>query len=583
MRKAWFVQNLILNRYRPIQEAGKGGFATVQVAWDTRIQRRVAIKCIQLDMCGMPDNALDVPGLEEARTAALLSDPTIVGVYDFEIEGDMAYLIMEYVDGVTLTQLMHDVGGPLPMDVISVVFDSVSHALEIAHENQVLHLDIKPDNVLINRQGQVKVTDFGLAQLSHEAGYGEASGGTIGYMPLEQMRIQPPDARTDEWALASMTYEMLSGENPFVAQDLAAAERAIENAELIVPSVARQDVHPAMDDVIFNALAIDREDRYDSIKDFADAIDPFLGDSRKGMSQLAVWIGDACSDMADEDEPPQSLPRLSRMSQNTIEMLYRFGSAAIVSVLGIIGILNIEMLSTLTAHTVLLQLACVAVLVMVCVIKPTIGVIVSIGIMVIALMLHHAYGLGIVFALVAGVWWYISGRKSDSCSACAVTPALVGAFGFGALAPMLTGYVLRVKDAACAAVFSCMVAFVLACAGSLSVFDWSAFAFISFDSFMDARAVQLALSPSTWIIGAAWVLSAVIVSAACATGYRTVAFFGGLAASACLCGAVVVAAFIASGNVSWVPDVWTITTTGVSVGVMTFVTLLGIPESERLY
>lgn len=532
-------------------------------------------------MCSTSDNIAEVPGLEEARTAALLQDPTIVGVYDFEIEGDMAYLIMEYVDGITLTQLMHDFNGPLPMDIISVVFDSVSHALEIAHENQVLHLDIKPDNVLINRQGQVKVTDFGLAQLSHEAGYGEATGGTIGYMPLEQMRILPPDARTDEWALASMTYEMMSGENPFIARDLVAAERAIEDAELIVPSVARGDVHPAMDDVIFNALAIDREDRYDSVKDFADAMDPFLGDSRKGMNQLSVLIGDACEDFTDEPDLLQNAPRLSCMSQGAKEILYRFGSAAIVSMLGLVALLNIDVLTQLTDNFLMVILACMAVLVMGCILHPAIGTLVALGLLVVALFVHHAYGLGIVLACAAGAWWYVSGRYGFARSACGVMPALVGAVGFGALAPFLAGYVLRVKDALCAAVFSFVVAFVLACAGSMSCFDWSVFSFIAFDDGMDARATQLLLSPSTWIIGIAWVASALIISAACIGQYRTLAFLGGLAATVCLCGAVILSAFVASGNVSWAPDVWTITTTGVSCGLVTFATLFGIPETER--
>ena len=107
------MQNLILNRYRVIDTAGKGGFATVQVAWDTRIQRRVAIKCLPLDNGALQGGGAEparIPGLDEARTAAMLSDSDIVGVYDFEISDGMAYLIMEYVDGVTLTRFMHDYG-----------------------------------------------------------------------------------------------------------------------------------------------------------------------------------------------------------------------------------------------------------------------------------------------------------------------------------------------------------------------------------------------------------------------------------------------------------------------------------------
>ena len=152
-----------------------------------------------------------IPGLDEARTAAMLSDPNIVAVYDFEIQDSTAYLIMEYVEGMTLTELLRDHDAELTLDIVAAVFDGVAHALEVAHENGVLHLDIKPDNILINHAGQVKVTDFGLATLADASGFGPAGGGTIGYMPLEQMRQENLDARCDEWALASVTYEMLAG------------------------------------------------------------------------------------------------------------------------------------------------------------------------------------------------------------------------------------------------------------------------------------------------------------------------------------------------------------------------------------
>ena len=101
-----------------------------------------------------------IPGLDEARTAAMLSDPNIVAVYDFEIQDSTAYLIMEYVEGMTLTELLHNHDAELTLDIVAAVLDGVAHALEVAHENGVLHLDIKPDNILINHAGQVKVTDF---------------------------------------------------------------------------------------------------------------------------------------------------------------------------------------------------------------------------------------------------------------------------------------------------------------------------------------------------------------------------------------------------------------------------------------
>ena len=147
----------------------------------------------------------------------------------------------------------------------AAVFGSVAHALEVAHENQVLHLDIKPDDVLINRQGQVKVTDFGLATLADAGGFGAAGGCTIGYMPLEQMRGVSLDARCDEWALASVTYEMLAGENPFQLYSKApsADYKSFIEGEVRYSSLKRS--FPDKADQLFDRAAKIASDRYEHL------------------------------------------------------------------------------------------------------------------------------------------------------------------------------------------------------------------------------------------------------------------------------------------------------------------------------
>ena len=248
---------LILNRYRPISELGSGGFATVFLAFDTRILRRVAIKCIEINpehayfLKNDPSLVDKIPGLQEARTAAMLNDPSIVGVIDFELQNNIAYIIMEYVQGITLSDLLKDAAEPLDLDIVSAIFTSVAHALCVAHSNQVLHLDIKPDNIIIDYQGRVKVSDFGLASLSGTNGFSSAEGGTIGYMPLEQMQQRQLDDRCDEWSLASITYEMLNGTNPFIANDLKSAMLAISNSSVILTSYIRDDVDPQIDEALF--------------------------------------------------------------------------------------------------------------------------------------------------------------------------------------------------------------------------------------------------------------------------------------------------------------------------------------------
>ena len=315
---------LILDRYRLLGEAGAGGYGTVMVAKDPRIQRKVAIKTIPLTETdalraalpgadavagsaaithGLPSDDLPddpdvqalahIPGLDEARTAAMLSDPHIVTVYDVEVRGQTAYLVMEYIEGITLSKLLRDYVDYVTLDMITAVFDAVAGALKKAHAHRVLHLDIKPDNILINKEGQVKVTDFGLATLVDASGVGTTGGGTIGYMPLEQMRREELDVRTDEWSLASVTYEMLVGSNPFTASDLARADQAITDAELVLPSLCWDGLDESIDDVLFYALAPNKEDRYETVFDFQEEADKFLGDAEEGVIQLKYVVADA--------------------------------------------------------------------------------------------------------------------------------------------------------------------------------------------------------------------------------------------------------------------------------------------------
>ena len=315
---------LILDRYRLLGEAGAGGYGTVMVAKDPRIQRKVAIKAISLTETdalraalpgadavagsaaithGLPSDDLPddpdvqalahIPGLDEARTAAMLSDPHIVTVYDVEVRGQTAYLVMEYIEGITLSKLLRDYVDYVTLDMITAVFDAVAGALKKAHAHRVLHLDIKPDNILINKEGQVKVTDFGLATLVDASGVGTTGGGTIGYMPLEQMRREELDVRTDEWSLASVAYEMLVGSNPFAASGLAHADQAITDAELVLPSLCWDGLDESIDDVLFYALAPNKEDRYETVFDFQEEADKFLGDAEEGVIQLKYVVADA--------------------------------------------------------------------------------------------------------------------------------------------------------------------------------------------------------------------------------------------------------------------------------------------------
>ena len=589
------MQNLILNRYRPLEEAGAGGFATVLAAWDTRIQRRVAIKCLRLDGYASPADARsprEIPGLDEARTAAMLSDSHIVGVYDFDASGAQAYLIMEYMDGITLTELMREEGA-LSLDVATCVFEAVAGALETAHENQVLHLDIKPDNVLINRQGQVKVVDFGLSQLSHAAGYGRAAGGTIGYMPLEQMRLEACDARTDEWALAALTYEMLVGENPFRAPGLDAAERAIEQAEVFVPSMVRGDLNEEVDEALFGALAIDRDDRFDSVELFADAMLPHMGDARRGARELAVLVGEACDDGADCDEgcgaasaflpgrggSHAGLSMIDRMAPRTKALVTRLWAAVVCGFAAFEAAANIPACMTIAGRMEPAFWGVVGVAVAAALAWPGAGAAFAVGALVVALALSGSPFLALALALAGVAWLALGGARHHACANVGTTAVLAGAFGFAPVVPLLAGYFLNVKHAVAATVFAVVSAFCLACAGSLDLTGWNVFAFGAMPgaSAMEDAALSLVASPSVWAMAASWLVGAVVGSLLCVRGNRGLAACGMLAATAILVLGVIAATRLGGADF---PDVAQLAPALVAGIAMTCATAAGVPSRE---
>lgn len=589
------MQNLILNRYRPLEEAGAGGFATVLAAWDTRIQRRVAIKCLRLDGYASPADARsprEIPGLDEARTAAMLSDSHIVGVYDFDASGAQAYLIMEYMDGITLTELMREEGA-LSLDVATCVFEAVAGALETAHENQVLHLDIKPDNVLINRQGQVKVADFGLSQLSHAAGYGRAAGGTIGYMPLEQMRLEACDARTDEWALAALTYEMLVGENPFRAPGLDAAERAIEQAEVFVPSMVRGDLNEEVDEALFGALAIDRDDRFDSVELFADAMLPHMGDARRGARELAVLVGEACDDGADCDEERGAasaflpgrggsyagLSMIDRMAPRTKALVARLWAAVVCGFAAFEAAANIPACMTIAGRMEPAFWGVVGVAVAAALAWPGAGAAFAVGALVVALALSGSPFLALALALAGVAWLVLGGACHHACANVGTTAVLAGAFGFAPVVPLLAGYFLNVKHAVAATAFAVISAFCLACAGSLDLTGWNVFAFGAMPgaSAMEDAALSLVASPNVWAMAASWLVAAVVGSLLCARGNRGLAACGMLAATAILVLGVIAATRLDGADF---PDVAQLAPALVAGIAMTCATAAGVPSRE---
>ncbi|MDR2035228.1 MAG: serine/threonine protein kinase [Coriobacteriales bacterium] len=292
---------LIANRYRFLFSRARGGFSEVIIAWDTRLARRVAIKQISTGI-SLPENSL-----EEARTAAFLSCPNIVSIYDTEVTEAGTLIIMENVDGPSLSELMSDSSELLDLNVITTILDGIVAALEFAHENQALHLDIKPANILIDQSGHIKVSDFGLAQLAGSSGFGEVQGGTVGYMPAEQLAGEYVDERTDLWALAILSYQLLTGQNPFFALNPRDSLALITAGCFALPSELRPELNGSIDEILIKALSPGSEERQHSVTEFWSELRPHLGNIGPGRKRLKTltrkWAGKEAAFLEGGDDP----------------------------------------------------------------------------------------------------------------------------------------------------------------------------------------------------------------------------------------------------------------------------------------
>ncbi|WP_291083975.1 Stk1 family PASTA domain-containing Ser/Thr kinase [Dietzia sp. UBA5065] len=263
---------LLDGRYRLDAVIARGGMSIVHLATDERLDRHVAVKLLDPTLAG--DRAFVDRFTLEARSAARLSDPGIVQVFDQGVEGDFAFLVMELVPGGTLRELL-DERGPMPPYAAAAVLRPLLGALREAHEAGLVHRDIKPENVLISTTGAVKLADFGLVRAVAESRATSRSVvmGTAAYLSPEQISGADTDARSDLYSLGVLAYEMLTGEPPFSGDNsIAVAYRRLET-DVPAPSEQSDTVAEDLDHLILRATRRSREDRYADAGEMLDDLD----------------------------------------------------------------------------------------------------------------------------------------------------------------------------------------------------------------------------------------------------------------------------------------------------------------------
>lgn len=271
------VEGQILDgRYRIGATIAHGGMSTVYCATDLRLDRRVAAKV--MDPRFVNDESFRIRFEREARAVAHLNDESLVNVYDQGTDpAGHVFLIMEFIDGGTLRELLRE-RGPMPPHAAAVVMRSVLRALSVAHSRGMVHRDIKPENVLISFYGRVKLADFGLVRAAADAKVTSNSVivGTVAYLAPEQVTGESISPASDVYSAGILLFELLTGTTPFIADTSLGVAMKRLNEDVPPPSELIDGVPEEFDELVARACARRPEDRFESAEEFADALEDIV-------------------------------------------------------------------------------------------------------------------------------------------------------------------------------------------------------------------------------------------------------------------------------------------------------------------
>lgn len=266
-----YLGMLLDERYELIDQVGEGGMAIVYRALDHRLNRNVAVKIMRDEMAS--DEEFKRRFCAESQAVAMLSHPNIVSVYDVSHNDDMEYIVMELIDGITLKQYMTR-RGILSWKEAVHFSKQIARALAHAHERGIIHRDIKPQNVMLLRDGTIKVADFGIASLESELHENDGQAiGSIHYIAPEQARGELPDARSDIYSLGVVMYEMMTGVVPYTGDTLGEIAVKHMNATPVPIHELNQDLPSVLEEIISRAMAPNLQDRYQTAAELADDLE----------------------------------------------------------------------------------------------------------------------------------------------------------------------------------------------------------------------------------------------------------------------------------------------------------------------
>ena len=269
----------INDRYEIIKLIGEGGMANVYLAYDTILERNVAVKVLRGDLAD--DEKFVRRFQREALSASSLSHPNIVEMYDVGEDNGNFYIVMEYIDGQTLKQLIKKRGHltvPEAIDIMLQLTDGLAHA----HDSYIIHRDIKPQNIMILEDGMVKITDFGIAMAINASDLTQTNSvmGSVHYLPPEQAAGKGSTIKSDIYSLGILFYEMLAGTMPFRGET--AVEIALKHIKDPMPSIRKINpkVPQSVENIIFKATAKNPKNRYNNVRELHDDLKTALDKDR---------------------------------------------------------------------------------------------------------------------------------------------------------------------------------------------------------------------------------------------------------------------------------------------------------------
>ncbi len=307
-----YIGKMLDNRYEILEVIGTGGMAVVFKAKCHRLNRMVAIKMLKKDLS--EDAEFRRRFHDESQAVAMLSHPNIMAVYDVSRRGDMDYIVMELIDGITLKQYMERRGRlnwPESLHFISQIMKGLSHA----HSRGIVHRDIKPQNIMVLRDGTVKVTDFGIAFLSNGSNPSNEAIGSVHYISPEQAKGDYTDNRSDIYSAGVVLYEMLTSRLPFEGSDPVSVAIQHFSAVPLSPREIDPEIPEALEQICMKAMAPDRNKRYSTADEMLADLEAFRKDPNINFEYSAEELR---RETGGGDEPTQYIPNtgVTRTKQN---------------------------------------------------------------------------------------------------------------------------------------------------------------------------------------------------------------------------------------------------------------------------